>query len=391
MMQHAKHTFFAFVALLALLVPQMAQACVPSSYSSYCAPQYVPAPLPQARVNYYTTVTPTYTPVVSHPCYQQCYSTPVVTPVYRPTYAMPAPSYVAPRYVVPTYSVPTYRVPTNRYSTNIKYKQQLNVKVKGNGYAPAPNVIVVPSAPKVYVVPQGSSMPVFEGSQAGGSDSLGKFSASTGSSTAAYTGLNGFPVATGASFGSISGAAGIAGDPDMGLYTPAHLLGVSAIPAHLRTINITHASRGYLDTQPLLVDPDGLTLSTKSTHVSPGRWGLGSVTLDISGVGAVTFVNTGVVCLNGQPIGSLGQGLSASLPGVQVGPHGFYAETAGYMVTGSLRHPAGAGAYYDLKVAELPNHPYAAMNAYSPFKVENAMKELVGLADLLKLEPGSLH
>jgi hypothetical protein len=389
MMNHArfsKQALFSLVAMLALVLPQVAQACVPSGYSSYCAPQYVPAPLPQARVNYYTTVAPTYTPVVSQPCYQSCYTAPA--PVYRPTY-------IAPRYVAPTYSVPSYRVPTNRYSTHIKYKQQLNVKVKGNGYAPAPNVIVVPSAPKVYVVPQGSSFPVLEGSQAGGTYGLGKSSASAyvapvvGSS---YSGASvGFPVVTGADLPAISGAAGIAGDPDMGLYTPAHLLGIAALPPHLRTINITNASRAYLDSQPLLVDPDGLTLSAKSTHVSAGRWGLGSVSLNLSGVGVVTFVNTGVVCLNGQPIGSLTQGLSMALPGVQVGSHGFYAEGAGYMVTGSLRHPSGAGAYYDIKVAELPNHAHAAMNAYSPFKVQNATGALLGLADLLQLEPGSPH
>lgn len=320
---------------------------------------------------------------------------PLVTLVAQacPAYMIPCTPtttyHTVPQYTVvnpaPVYTQPVYQpvVPSSKYNDYeyIRIKQDIKVKRKNRGSSyggyGAP-VSAAPVAP-VYTAPVAPARPVYVTPAPVVSQPT--YIPGSGVYTHADTGYG--------NYGKVSGSAGFFGDPEMGLFTPAHLLGIGVVPQSLKALHVGHHHRAHLDKTPLLVDPDGLTIYGKSTHVSPGRFALGAVELVMRNVGHLTFYNSGTVTLNGAPIGTLAGGIRPSFSNVNVGPHGFYVEYAGYQIAGSLRHPGGANPYYDLKVAELESFPHAADNADSPFKVQAPNGQFLGLADLLKIEPGS--
>jgi hypothetical protein len=201
----------------------------------------------------------------------------------------------------------------------------------------------------------------------------------------------------------VLGSAGLFGDPKFGVFTP----NLGTVPAALQGFESNIAPG---QTVTLLQDSDqgGLSVSGTGTQVDPNNpqsTGIGSATFR-SGNDTVTIGGDGSLVVNGQNQGNINDdGLIApiQLPSglaVSTNPEiddangdkteRFVISNGEYKITAAARKPhPDANGYLDMNFEELT--PDAADNATGYQTGVPGLNQSFGIADLLRLEPGSLE
>ena len=200
----------------------------------------------------------------------------------------------------------------------------------------------------------------------------------------------------------VTGSAGLFGDPQFGVFTP----GLGNVPAALKGFE-SHMKAGQTET--LLKDTDNGGIEVAGTGVqvdpnNPNSTGIGSATIK-SGTDTVTISGNGDLLVNGEKKGNLNDtgliapitlanGLTVSTSQEVDGANGQKAErfvisNGDYKITAAPRKPhAESTPYLDMNFEELKAE--AADNATGYKTSVPGLTTQFGIADLLRLEPGSL-
>ena len=199
----------------------------------------------------------------------------------------------------------------------------------------------------------------------------------------------------------VRGSAGMFGDPMFGLFTP----NLGNVPAALKAFDSGLQNGQVVD---LLSDSDGaFNVKAEGIQVNSevvNSTGIGKLTFS-AGSNAVQLRNDGSVLVNGQVRGNikdnglispiaLGNGLTLSTSMEVDDAAGnrserFVITNGEYKFTAALRSPhENSQNYFDLNAEELTAN--AADNATGFQANVPGLNKLMGLADLLRIEPGTL-